>query len=311
MKLENKVNIAQSLLMVRPKAFGPNPETASTNAFQSRDIKNVQNIDLQAIIEFNEMINVLDQHSIEVVIIDDTDSPIKPDAIFPNNWMSTHPDGTVILYPMMAKNRRYERRADIITLLQKMYVINDIYDLSHHESSNQFLEGTGSIVFDHANKTAFAAISERTHPQIFIECCNTLNYEPITFRAYHEDGLPIYHTNVLMHISPVISAICLELIHQDDRKKVIDALHQNQLLHLTSQQVHDFAGNMLCVLNDQQLPHLIGSERAFSSLDSNQLDMIQDSCIPVEVCIPTIEYIGGGSARCMMTELYLPERNNR
>lgn len=310
MESDSQNAIAHSLLMVKPHAFGHNPQTASTNAFQSSLLENNQSISSSAVNEFNQMVDALQYHGIEVLVIDDTEFPEKPDAIFPNNWMSTHPDGTVILYPMMAENRRYECRTDIIAVLDNMFEIKHVLDLTHHESDNQFLEGTGSIVFDHANKLAFAAVSERTHPDIFKECCTILDYEPFTFRAFHENGLPIYHTNVLLHISPVISAICLELIHHDDRKKVMDALYQKQLLHLTSQQVHDFAGNMLCVLNDQQIPHLIGSQKAFMSLDSNQLNMIQDSCIPVEVNIPTIEHIGGGSARCMMTELFLPEKNN-
>ncbi|MFZ9761625.1 MAG: citrulline utilization hydrolase CtlX [Candidatus Kapaibacteriota bacterium] len=310
MESDSQNAIAHSLLMVKPHAFGHNPQTASTNAFQSSLLENNQSISSSAVNEFNQMVDALQYHGIEVLVIDDTEFPEKPDAIFPNNWMSTHPDGTVILYPMMAENRRYERRTDIISVLDNMFEIKHVLDLTHHESDNHFLEGTGSIVFDHANKLAFAAVSERTHPDIFEECCTLLGYEPLTFRAFHENGLPIYHTNVLLHISPVISAICLELIHHDDRKKVMDALYQKQLLHLTSQQVHDFAGNMLCVLNDQQIPHLIGSQKAFMSLDSNQLNMIQDTCIPVEVLIPTIEHIGGGSARCMMTELFLPEKNN-
>ncbi|MGA1307921.1 MAG: arginine deiminase-related protein, partial [Candidatus Kapaibacteriota bacterium] len=277
MESDSQNAIAHSLLMVKPHAFGHNSQTASTNAFQSSLLEKNQSISSSAVDEFNQMVDALQYHGIEVLVIDDTEFPEKPDAIFPNNWMSTHPDGTVILYPMMAENRRFERRTDIIAVLDNMFEIKHVLDLTYHESDNHFLEGTGSIVFDHANKLAFAAVSERTHPDIFEECCTILDYEPVTFRAFHENGLPIYHTNVLLHISPVISAICLELIHHDDRKKVMDALYQKQLLHLTSQQVHDFAGNMLCVLNDQQIHHLIGSEKAFMSLDSNQTRIEQSA----------------------------------
>ena len=301
--------MAHAVLMVRPNAFGYNPETAASNAFQTESLGNVREIAINALREFDAMVKVLLKNHIELIIIEDTESPHTPDAIFPNNWFSTHEDGTVILYPMMAPNRRLERRKDILTILSSKYALNTIQDLSIHEVNDTFLEGTGSIVFDHVSRIAYAALSERTNRSVFEECCTLLGYEPIAFRAFHEDGLPVYHTNVLMHISPVISAICKEMIHHEDHDYVMDTFqkHSDTIIHLDSMQVHRFAGNMLCVLNSKREPCLIGSDTGFNSLTNQQMNLIYQSCTPVSVKIPTIESIGGGSARCMIAEIALPD----
>ena len=302
--------MAQTILMVRPNDFGYNSETAASNAFQSESLGNEHEIAINALREFDAMVEVLLKNHIEVIKIEDTESPHTPDAVFPNNWFSTHEDGTVILYPMMAPNRRLERRSDILAILSSKYAVHEVYDLSVHEVNDRFLEGTGSIVFDHVSRIAYAALSERTNRSVMEECCKLLGYEPIAFRAFHEDGLPVYHTNVLMHVSPVISAICKEMIHQGDQAYVMESLlqHSNAIIHLDSMQVHRFAGNMLCVLNSKSEPCLIGSKTGFNSLTNQQMNLIYQSCTPVSVNIPTIESIGGGSARCMIAEISLPHR---
>jgi len=295
MRKKQSSDMAHAVLMVRPNAFGFNPETAASNAFQAESLGNVREIAINALRAFESMVDVLLQNPIEVIIIEDTESPHTPDAVFPNNWFSTHEDGTVILYPMMAPNRRLERRKEILTILSSKYALNTIQDLSIHEVNDTFLEGTGSIVFDHVSRIAYAALSERTNRSVLEECCKLLGYEPISFRAFHEDGLPVYHTNVLMHISPVISAICKEMIHQEDQAYVMESLLQqyDTIIHLDSMQVHRFAGNMLCVLNSKREPCLIGSKTGFNSLTNQQMNLIYQSCTPVSVKIPTIESIGG------------------
>ena len=310
MTKKQSMDMAQTILMVRPNDFGYNSETAASNAFQSESLGNEHEIAINALREFDAMVEVLLKNHIEVIIIEDTESPHTPDAVFPNNWFSTHEDGTVILYPMMAPNRRLERRSDILAILSSKYAVHEVYDLSVHEVNDRFLEGTGSIVFDHVSRIAYAALSERTNRSVFEECCKLLGYEPIAFRAFHEDGLPVYHTNVLMHVSPVISAICKEMIHQGDQAYVMESLlqHSNAIIHLDSMQVHRFAGNMLCVLNSKSEPCLIGSKTGFNSLTNQQMNLIYQSCTPVSVNIPTIESIGGGSARCMIAEIALPHR---
>jgi len=310
MRKKQSTDMNHTLLMIRPSAFGFNPETASSNAFQSQSLANEQEIAIGALREFDAMVEVLHKNHIEVIIIDDTEYPHTPDAVFPNNWFSTHEDGTLMLYPMMAPNRRLERRADILEILSSRYAVHTVHDLSAYEVDDRFLEGTGSIVFDHVSRIAYAALSERTNRSVLEECCKLLGYEPVAFRAFHENGLPVYHTNVLMHVSPVISALCTEMIHPDDRDKVMDSFQKQSgnVIYLDTKQVHEFAGNMLCVLNTQNEPCLIGSKSGFASLTKAQMDIIDQSCIPVSVHIPTIEGIGGGSARCMLAEIFLPQR---
>jgi len=298
-----------TIMMIRPFTFGFNDETSSTNAFQQRpSTMNDQRISQLALCEFDSVVKELTKHEIDVIVFEDTAIPHTPDAVFPNNWISVHADGTLILYPMQAWNRRLERRPDIIASLQSSFQIHAIYDLSHHESQGTFLEGTGSIVFDHEHKIAYAALSERTDHTVFLECCAILGYHPMAFRAFHTNGQPVYHTNVLMHISQYVSAICLEMIHHEDRKRILDTLqstHHHPII-LSEEQVHAFAGNMLTVHDRHGKPYLIGSRKGFSALTDEQLSKIDIHHIPLD--IPTIEMIGGGSARCMIAEIFLPKR---
>lgn len=296
---------ASKLLMIRPHSFGYNEETSSSNAFQMSNVNlDAHDISQIAVREFDDLIHVLRNHEIEVIVYEDTDHPHTPDAVFPNNWISFHEDGTMILYPMQAKNRRLERRKDIIDFMQATYHFKSILDLSHYESKGKFLEGTGSIVFDHEHKIAYAALSIRTDKDVFLECCDLLGYQPIAFRAYHENGLPVYHTNVLMHINPFVSSICLDMIYPDDRSIVLDALSRSRHtpIVLSEQQVNNFAGNMLVVLNTVGIPFLIGSKKGFASLTKEQVKQIPIDIIQFD--IPIIESIGGGSARCMLAEIH-------
>lgn len=304
MSKSNTEHIANTVLMIRPNAFGFNPETASSNAFQSESLANEREFSANAVREFDAMVEVLLKYHIEVIIVEDTQYPYTPDAIFPNNWMSLHTDGSMILYPMMASNRRTERRTDIIDMLKSRYEVDTIHDLSHHESEGKFLEGTGSIVFDHEHKIAYAALSTRTDKDVFHECCTLLGYQPIAFRAYHANGLPVYHTNVLMNISPFVSAICLDMIILEDRSIVLDALSRGRHtpIMLSEQQVNSFTGNMLVVLNTVGIPFLIGSKKGFASLTEEQMKQIPIDIIQLD--IPIIESIGGGSVRCMLAEIY-------
>ena len=312
MRNNNTEYIANTVLMIRPNAFGFNPETASSNAFQQKSTNHdLHTIAQKALSEFDHTVDVLRGHNIEVNLYDDIIFPHTPDAIFPNNWISMHENGSIILYPMQAKNRRLERRTDIIDSLQSMYQVEAIHDLSYHESDGRFLEGTGSIVFDHEHKIAYAALSERTDKNVFIECCKILEYQPIAFRAFHRNGMPVYHTNVLMHISQHVSAICLEMIHYEDRERILDSLKitKHSPIILSEQQALSFTGNMLTIFDIEGKPYLFGSHIGFSSLTEHQLSMISIQCIRID--IPTIEMIGGGSARCMIAEILLPRHSLR
>ena len=301
---------ASTIMLIRPANFGFNEETASSNSFQkSRNDNNLTDISNLAIAEFNHFTDTLIQHGIGTIIIDDTPLPIKPDAIFPNNWISTHSDGTIVLYPMFAPNRRMERRADIVALLKENYDVNRIIDWSHHENQGIFLEGTGSIVFDHNHKTAFACSSPRTNKELFLELCDLLEYTPVYFKALDNRQNEIYHCNVVMNIGEHFAIVCLDCIPSlQEKALVIEILKKNNLhiIPISIDQMMQFAGNMLSVQNQQKVSFLVMSQTAFKSLSSKQKQEINlyAQCLPVN--IPTIESIGGGSARCMMAEIFLP-----
>ncbi len=304
---------ATTIMLIRPANFGFNEETASSNSFQkSRNDNNLTDISNLAIAEFNHFTDTLIQHGIGTIIIDDTPLPIKPDAIFPNNWISTHSDGTIVLYPMFAPNRRMERRADIVALLKENYDVNRIIDWSHHENQGIFLEGTGSIVFDHNHKTAFACSSPRTNNELFLELCTQLSYKPIFFKAIDTHQKDIYHCNVVMNISDCFAVVCLDAIPStQDRNQVIEELKKNgvDIIEISINQMMQFAGNMLSVRNQQNELFLVMSNTAFQSLNEQQKDQIGNyaKCLPIN--IPIIENLGGGSARCMMAELFLQKKH--
>ncbi len=301
-----------NILLIRPSNFVFNTETAGSNSFQN----NFKNLDAETINkkvseEFEQFVEVLKSKAVHVIVIDDTDSPQKPDAIFPNNWVTFHEDGTVIVYPMFAQNRRYERRQDIIDELEKNFIMKKIIDISEYEKENKFLEGTGSIVFDHINKIGYACLSPRTNKELFMLVCEMLNYKPVYFHASDKDGKEIYHTNVMMCIGEKFSVICLESItDKQERTLVSNSLSETglEIIAITNEQMNHFAGNMLAIETENKKSILALSQSAFVSLTANQKKEIEKYSELVPLSINTIETIGGGSARCMMAEIFLKRR---
>lgn len=302
-----------SILMVRPANFGFNPETASNNFYQKKDERDAQEINAVAQKEFDGFVELLQQAGVNVIVVDDTAEPFKTDAVFPNNWFSTHEDGRLILYPMFSSNRRLERRKDIIELLmQKGFKISEIIDLSFFEKDNLFLEGTGSLVLDRINKIAYACRSVRTHEVPLEYFSRLLDYQIVDFDAVQQvNGVysSIYHTNVMMHVGSELAVVCLDSIPlASDKLKVQEALEKTgkKIIPITAKQKFGFAGNMLEVRNASGQKYTVMSESAFKSLSKVQLQTIKRYTDIIVPKIPTIEKLGGGSARCMMEEIFLP-----
>jgi hypothetical protein len=302
------MQLTSAILMIRPAAFGYNEQTARSNAFQ-RSSANQQQAQQTALREFDDMVELLQHHDIDVIVLKDTEEPVKPDAIFPNNWVSFHENGDVILYPMQAHNRRLERREDIIRKLEDRFKVNHIIDLSRFEIKDKFLEGTGSMVLDREHKLAYACLSSRTDKEALEEFCNYAGYRPITFTGADTQGKPIYHTNVLMCIGSRFAIICLECItDESERRQVEERLKKagKEIIEISLAQVEHFAGNMLEALNKQGQHFVIMSDQAFGSLTEVQKEALGKYAELLHPDIITIETIGGGSARCMMAEIHLP-----
>jgi hypothetical protein len=300
-----------SILLIRPCNFIFNIETATNNAFQHNIEEGSENISNKVLQEFENLKVQLIAKGIDVTVVDDTASPIKPDAIFPNNWVSFHANGTVILYPMFALNRRAERRLDIIETLKKKFEIKNIIDFSVYENENEFLEGTGSIVFDHQHKIAYACLSPRTNKEIFIKLCNMLHYKPIHFTACDESGQKIYHTNVMMCIADKIVVICTEsIVGKNEREQVLQSFEntEHEIIDISFAQMNNFAGNMLALKTSSGKKILALSKSAYERLEENQKNSIEKYCELFPLSIPTIETIGGGSVRCMIAEVFLPKK---
>jgi hypothetical protein len=298
----------KNILLVRPSNFIFNTETETSNAFQVKIGDSEDIIKQKAFLEFEAFANILKLKGVNVYVFDDTKVPQKPDAVFPNNWVTFHRDGTVIFYPMYAPNRQLERRLDIIDNLKQNFKVTKMVDLSKYEIENRFLEGTGSIIFDHNNKIAYACLSPRTDKEIFIEVCNLLNYKPIYFHAYDKAGKEIYHTNVMMCIGEKFAAICLESISDENEKKnVSNSLIEtgHEIIDITYEQMKNFAGNMLEIRTNDNKSILALSQSAFDILTNDQIGEIEKYCELVPLSIKTIETIGGGSARCMIAEVFL------
>lgn len=294
-----------NILLVRPTNFGFNEETRASNAFQNETNEDAETIRQKASLEFEAFATTLKAHGVNVLVFDDTVEPIKTDAVFPNNWISFHADGTVVLYPMLSPNRRNERRSDIIESLKDKFEITNIIDLSVYESENRFLEGTGSIVFDHVNKIAYAALSPRTKAEMLDRLCKELRYQPLMFSARDQNGVEIYHTNVMMCVGERFAVVCLDSIADpSDRVAVSNALTStgHEIVDITFNQMNSFAGNMLALGGSL----LIMSHRALHSLTAEQKNTLEKYCELVPLTIPTIETVGGGSARCMIAEVFLP-----
>ncbi|MBF0595890.1 citrulline utilization hydrolase CtlX [Faecalibacter rhinopitheci] len=303
-----------TILMVEPVNFNYNPQTAVNNYFQNQVDDAAEKIQQEALEEFRTMVSTLRSKGINVLTIKDTLTPHTPDSIFPNNWISFHEDGTVVMYPMYAENRRLERREeDVLEFLEeKGFNIIDVLDFSSAEEDEIFLEGTGSIILDRVNDLAYAAISQRTDEDLFIEFCEELEYTPVIFTAnqtVNGERLPIYHTNVMMCIADKYAIICLNTIDdKKERKNVVENLkdYGKEIIAITEEQIHKFAGNMLQVGGMGQ-SYLVMSQTAYDSLTSEQIEAIEKYNPILPVKIDMIEKLGGGSARCMMAEVFLPK----
>ena len=303
-----------SILMIRPINFRMNEQTAVNNYYQEvLDLKNAE-INKNAQFEFDTFVDKLKSVGIEVIVISDTDQFDTPDSLFPNNWISFHEDGTVVLYSMFAENRRNERREDILDILEeKGFLIDNIVDYTSAEEEEIFLEGTGSLLLDRVNKKAYCALSPRADEDLFIEFCEDFEYTPVIFTAYQTvDGKrkPIYHTNVMMCLAETFAVICLDTIDdKQERKNVVKHLKEDrkQIIEITEKQVIHFAGNMLQVKGTTNERFLVMSQSALDCLTPTQIQQITKHCKIISSSLETIETCGGGSARCMMAEIFLPK----
>lgn len=298
---------AGAVLMIRPAFFGYNHETAPTNPLQQPSDLEEHEIHYKTLEEFDRMVDLLRSHDVEVHVFDDTPQPARPDAIFPNNWISFHEGGTVVLYPMLAVSRRAERRKDIIESLSTIYPINEVVDYSAHEEHGLFLEGTGSLVFDYANRLAYACRSPRTHEKLVFEVCHKLGYKPVVFNALDENGIPVYHTNVILAIAENLAMLCLDAVHDgNDRELLLDALRdtRHRVVSISYEQMKAFAGNMMEIKTRQGQSLMVMSQTAYGSLLPGQLNAITQLTDILVIPVPTIERYGGGSVRCMMAGIF-------
>ena len=307
--------VTNNILMIRPVNFRYNKQTAVNNYYQ-KVLNDVSNdlVQKKALLEFDTFVSKLQKFGVNVVVIDDKITPDTPDSIFPNNWVSFHANGSVVIFPMYAKNRRDERRRDIFKLLEMKYgfLINSIRDFTPLEHEEKYLEGTGSMVLDRKNKICYAAISVRTNKIAVMSFCKEFNYKPVLFKAYQnikDERVLIYHTNVMMCVADNFVIICLDSIdNKNERDHVIDSIVNSgkKIIEITEEQKHRFAGNMLQVMGDK--PYIVMSTSAFNSLTEDQKKNIQNYNEIIHSSLDTIEACGGGSARCMMAEVFLPNK---
>lgn len=301
-----------TILMIEPVAFGFNAQTAVNNYFQVNDLS--KTAQCEALKEFTLFVEKLRSKGINVITVKDTLDPHKPDSIFPNNWVSFHEDGTVILYPMFAENRRSERRNDIFEQLRnENYQINHMNDFSVFEAENKFLEGTGSMILDRQNRIAYGSISLRLDENVFQKWCMEFGYQPVVFHSFqsvNQQRLPIYHTNVMMCVGSDFAVVCLDAIDDEKERSLVKntlTQHRKQIIEISEEQVHNFAGNMLEVENGNGKRYLVMSECAFKSLTTKQIQLIEEHAEILYSNLHTIEQNGGGSARCMIAEIFLPK----
>lgn len=301
------------LLMVRPAAFGFNAETAENNAFQINDTTRThQQIEAQARIEFDNFVNLLRGNGVHVTVIEDTPTPVKTDAVFPNNWVSFHTDGTVVTYPMFSPIRRQERRADIMEALKKQFDITKEIHLETAEAENCFLEGTGSMIFDRTHSICYACLSPRTDFNLLEKFCNLLSFKRVAFHATDEQGQDIYHTNVMMALGETFVVICLDSVRDEAEKWLLKNLFEKtgkDIIEISNAQMLQFAGNMLQVRNTEGGTFLVMSSKAFHALTPQQVAHIETHTQILHSDLHVIETYGGGSARCMMAEIFLPLKN--
>lgn len=305
---------ATDVLMIRPVAFAGNPQTQPSNAFQQLDSGQVDAANqATAVREFEGLVTALEQAGVTVHVFDDTPEPHTPDAIFPNNWVSFHGDGTIVLYPMLAENRRLERRLDLLEALSSRHGFraSRVIDLTRHEHTGRYLEGTGSLVLDRIHRVAYACISPRTDLDVLGDFAQQLDYDIVAFEACDSSGAAIYHTNVLMSVGERFAAICLSAIREDERDGVLNQLRGTgrAIIELSMHQMNAFAGNMLELGSSLSGSVVAMSQRARDALTAEQRATLESSAGPIVASsIPTIEKLGGGSVRCMLAELHIPKK---
>ncbi len=306
-----------NVLMIRPIKFRMNEQTAVNNYYQ-KVLNNLlpATVNANAQKEFDDYVKKLESYGIHVIVISDNDEHDTPDSIFPNNWISFHEDGTVGLYPMFAKNRRFERRDDILEILEERgFTIKNILDYTAAEEENIFLEGTGSLLLDRVHRKAYCALSPRANEDLFIEFCEDFEFSPVLFKAnqtVNNKREAIYHTNVMMCLAETFAVICLASIDdKKERKNVVKHLKEDgkKIIEITEEQVNNFAGNMLQLRGKNDELFLVMSQAAYGSLTQSQRTKIENHCKIISSSLDTIEACGGGSARCMMAEIFLPKKH--
>lgn len=307
--------IINTILMIRPISFRMNEQTAVNNYYQKvLESLTPETVQFKALQEFDDFVEKLKAVGVNVIVINDTNDTDTPDSIFPNNWISFHENGDVALYPMFAENRRLERREDILESLEDLgYQINNVVDYTSAEEEKIYLEGTGSLLLDRVNGKAYCALSPRADEDLLIEFCEDFEFTPVSFVAnqtLNDKRVPIYHTNVIMCLGEKFSVICLDSI--DDKKEckeVIKHLKEDkkEIIAITEEQVNSFAGNMLQVLGNNNERYIVMSNSAFESLNKQQINQIEKHGKILYSSLDTIEACGGGSARCMMAEVFLPK----
>lgn len=292
------------LLMIRPVNFGYNAQTAVNNSFQ----KDTGNVQAKALQEFDDFVHILRKNKTDVIVIEDTPEPATPDSIFPNNWISFHEDGRIFLYPMFAPNRRQERKLHVLETIRNKFSVSEIVDLSKYEAENMFLEGTGSMVLDRENRIAYACLSPRTDEKLLNEFCRLTGYTSVTFTSIDNKGIDIYHTNVMMCIARNYAVICLSSIRNKKERKRLIVSFQNtnkEVITISLEQLNHFAGNMLQVKNEDGELILVMSSQAYHSLTAAQIEPLRKYNRIIHSSLNAIETAGGGSARCMMAEVFL------
>ncbi len=307
--MQTPAQTTSQLLMIRPSHFGFNEQTAESNAFQSKtDSLTAAEISQKAVEEFDALVCQIRKCGVEVTVIEDDPDLKTPDSVFPNNWISFHENGTILLYPMQSEIRRRERRQKIIDQIARKFQLNATFSLTHSEDKQQFLEGTGSMVLDRVNRKAYACLSPRTHPSVLEQFCKLMKYEGISFRAVDDKGKEIYHTNVMMTIGESFAIYTPEAIPNPielfEVKRCLEDCGK-ALIPINLDQMKSFAGNMLQLCNDSGETFLFMSSQAFRSLNTLQISQIENHTQIVHSPINVIEQTGGGSVRCMMAEIFL------
>jgi hypothetical protein len=309
--MDDERQITSHIVMVRPHCFGPNAETSASNFFQKLPTRSAEDIRAQAVSEFDNMVQTLEGAGVDPIVFEDTDSPLKPDAVFPNNWVSFHADGTVCLYPMESPNRRTERRTGIVESLSQEhdFHVREIIDFSFWEDQGFFLEGTGSMVLDRPHRVAYAALSSRTHMEVLADFSQQAGYEICAFEATDSCGGVIYHTNVMMSIGEKFVVICADaIVDTAKREAVLSKLAASgrDVIEISVSQMEHFAGNIVELGTPSGSSLIVMSRSAHGMMSADQLELLSRYGIVQPIPIETIETVGGGSVRCMIAEVFLP-----